>query len=57
MKLLAAELIADTFNVACIIACVLFIIGAVMAVLEKAYVIALTCSGLAVFAFAWVVVS
>jgi hypothetical protein len=58
MKLLAADLIADdTFNIACVIACVLLIIAAVMAVLERAWTFALLAAGLAVFAFAWVVVS
>lgn len=58
MKAFATDLIADdTFNIACVIAAVLFIIAAVMAVLERAWVIGLLAAGLAVFTFAWVVIS
>jgi len=47
----AAKLIADdTFNV-------LMIVAAVMAVLERAFVVGLIAAGLAFAALAWVVVS
>lgn len=53
-----ADLIADdTFNLLMIVSAVLFAAAAVMAVVERAFVIALTAAGLAFFAFAWVVVS
>jgi len=54
----AAKLIADdTFNVLMIVAAILFVVAAVMAVLERAFVIGLLATGLALFALAWVVVS
>jgi len=54
----AAKLIADdTFNVLAIVAVILFVVAAVMAVLERAFVIGLIAAGLAFFALAWVVVS
>jgi hypothetical protein len=55
---LAAKIIADdTFSVLVIVACVLFVVAAVLAVIERAFVIALVSAGLAFFMLAWVVVS
>jgi hypothetical protein len=54
----AVDIIADdTFNLLVIVAAVLFAAAAVMAVVERAIVMALLSAGLAFFAFAWVVVS
>jgi len=54
----AAKLLADdTFNVLMIVAVILFVVAAVMAVLERAFVIGLLAAGLAFAALAWVVVS
>ena len=56
--LIAAKLLADdTFHLLVIVALVLFVIAAVMAVIEKAWVIGLLAAGLAFFALAYVVVS
>jgi hypothetical protein len=55
---LAAKIIADdTFHVFVLIAAILFVVACVLAVIERAFVIALLSAGLAFFAFAWVVVS
>jgi len=54
----AAQIIADdTFTFLVLIAAILFVVAAVMAVLERAFVIGLIAAGLAFLAFAWFVVS
>jgi hypothetical protein len=56
--MLAVELINDDgFQVCAILATVLFAIAAVMAVIERAIVMALLCAGATAFALGWVLIS
>ena len=56
--LFATKIIADdTFHIFVLIAAILFVIAAVMAVMERAWWAGLMAAGLAFFALAYVIVS
>jgi hypothetical protein len=56
--MIAAQLVADdTFHVFMLVAGILFVIAGVLAIMERSIMMALIAAGLALGAFAYVVVS